>query len=314
MAIGVKEDGPTMFIDFYSLKSKPFRMTPDPEFFYLSKGHKKAMTYLNYSIKDGEGFAVITGEIGAGKTTLVRTVLKRLKMKDATSQITTAYIKNTLVTPDQFIRLLADDFGIERTEDREKDQIIIALNDFLIKQFSQGKKSILIIDEAQNLSIQLLEEVRLLSNLETDKYKLLQIILLGQPELRGKLEKPQLEQLRQRVFLSYHLGALNRKETEGYINHRIKVAGGRGIFAKEVFDEIFDFSGGIPRLINIICTFCLLLGACEEKKVIDLSIVKSARKEIQDDMLKGNGKTQARVDDEEADAAATSGRILRPIS
>ncbi len=306
-----------MFTKFYSLKDKPFRMTPDPDFFYLSKGHKKAMTYLNYSIRDGEGFSVITGEIGAGKTTLVRTALKRLKKKEATSEIMTAYIKNTLVTPDQFIRLLADDFGIERTEGREKDQIIIALNDFLIKQFSQGKKSILIIDEAQNLSIQLLEEVRLLSNLETDKYKLLQIILLGQPELRGLLSSPILEQLRQRVFLSYHLGALGRKETEGYVKHRIKVAGGDGIFADEVFDEIFEFSGGVPRLINVICTFSLLLGACDEKKVIDLSIVKSARNEIRSDMLKNNGKAQAMdADDGEevVDITLRSTKILRPIS
>jgi type II secretory pathway predicted ATPase ExeA len=284
-------------------------MTPDPEFFFQSKGHKKAMTYLNYSINDGEGFAVITGEIGAGKTTLVRTVLRQMKMKDSTSSLTVAYIKNTLVSPDQFIRLLTDEFGVARPEDGEKDQVLIALNDFLIKQFSQGKKSILIIDEAQNLSIPLLEEVRLLSNLETDKYKLLQIILVGQPELRTKLARPQLEQLRQRIFLSYHLGALNRKETEGYVKHRIKVAGGGDIFADGAFDEIFEFSGGVPRLINIISTFALLLGFGEEKKVVDLSTVKAARKEVQEDMLQGNGNAQEEpmaeeeFDDEQADIA-----------
>ena len=303
-----------MFIDFYGLKAKPFRMTPDPEFFYLSKGHKKARTYLNYSINDGEGFAVITGEIGAGKTTLVRTVLKGLKTKDSTSSLTAAYIKNTLVSPEQFIRLLADDFGVETTGAGEKDQVLIALNDFLIKQFSQGKKSILIIDEAQNLSIPLLEEVRLLSNLETDKYKLLQIILVGQPELRTKLARPQLEQLRQRVFLSYHLGALNREETQEYVKHRIKVAGGDNIFADDVFDEIFEFSGGIPRLINIICTFSLLLGFSEEKKVIDLSVVKDAREEIQVDMLKGNGKDHSKAEEDDDDQVDEAVRKWKKIT
>ncbi len=303
-----------MFTDFYGLKTKPFRMTPDPEFFYISKGHKKAMTYLNYSISDGEGFAVVTGEIGAGKTTLVRTVLNGFKKKDPTSTLTAAYIKNTLVTPKQFIRLLADDFGVDGIVGQEKDQVLIALNDFLIKQFSQGKKSILIIDEAQNLSIPLLEEVRLLSNLETDKFKLLQIILVGQPELRTKLARPQLEQLRQRIFLSYHLGALNRKETEGYVNHRIQVAGGKDIFAAEVFDEIFEFSGGVPRLINIICTFSLLLGSSEEKKVIDLSVVKSARQEIQEDMLKGNGKDHSNDQEENGEQMEIAVRKWKNIT
>ncbi len=271
-----------MYMDYYNLSAKPFSLSPDPEYFFLSSGHKRAYTYLNYTIREGEGFVVISGEIGAGKTTLLRTVLKGLEQNDKT----VAFIRNTMVSGSQLIKLIADEFGIPGIWGQEKEQILSSINDFLIDQFSKNKKCIVIIDEAQNLSPATLEEVRLLSNLETDKHKLLQIILAGQPELRDKLSIPQLEQLRQRVVLSYHLGPLSLEETGEYIKHRMKHVGGEGVFSEECFEEIYEFSKGTPRLINIICEFALLFGFVEEQKVLDLEVVRSVREDLEKDRLR----------------------------
>ncbi len=270
-----------MYTEYYNLKAKPFSLTPDPDYFFLSSGHRRAFTYLNYAIREGEGFVVISGEIGAGKTTLLRTVLKGIKE----DEVSISFIRNTMVTGTQLVKIIADDFGIPDVWNQEKEQILSSMNYFLIDQFGRNKKTLLIIDEAQNLSPSTLEEIRLLSNLETDKHKLLQIILSGQPELRDKLAIPQLEQLRQRVILSYHLGPLSMEETGEYIKHRMHRAGGDGIFKEETFKEIYDFSGGTPRLINIICEFSLLFGFVEGRPAIDLEIVKSVREDLERDRI-----------------------------
>ncbi len=270
-----------MYMLAYNLSAKPFSLVPDPDFFFLSKGHKKVLNYLKYAIIEGEGFAVVTGEVGAGKTTLLRTLLRDIKGE----RYNVAFIKNTMVEPHQMLRMIADDFGVPNIEAQEKDQVLRALNNFLIEEFTKNRRPVLIIDEAQNLSTELLEEVRLLSNLETDKYKLLQIVIAGQPELRAKLAMPHLRQLRQRVFMSYHLRPLNREETEDYIKHRMQIVGGEGIFLDEVFDEIFSFTGGVPRVINTMCSFLLLCGAAEESSSIGLELVLSVKEDIAKDPL-----------------------------
>ena len=259
-----------MYTSFFGFKCKPFQLTPDPEFLFMSRIHKRALTYLNYGITDNFGFILITGPIGTGKTTIIRTLLKKIP-----HEIKIARINNTKVTSHQLISMINDEFGLE-TKGKDKTHLLNELADFLIKQYAEGGRAALIIDEAQNLSVDMLEEIRLLSNLETDKSKLLQIILIGQPELNRTLSKPELEQLRQRIAINTHISPLSLDETEAYIMHRLKIAGNENavIFEQGVMDEIYNFSNGIPRLINIICEFALLAAFADEKKIIDLELIK----------------------------------------
>lgn len=265
-----------MYTSFFGFKCKPFQLTPDPEFLFMSRVHKRALTYLSYGISDNFGFILITGPIGTGKTTIIRTLLKKIP-----TEIRIARINNTKVTSHQLISMINDEFGID-TKGKDKTRLLNELTDFLIKQYAEGGRAILIIDEAQNLSADMLEEIRLLSNLETDKSKLLQIILIGQSELNLTLSKPELEQLRQRIAINTHISPLSREDTEAYILHRLKTAGNAAAveFGNGVMDAIYDFSNGTPRLINIICEFALLAAFADEKKEIDLELIKEVANDL----------------------------------
>jgi putative secretion ATPase (PEP-CTERM system associated) len=259
-----------MYEQYFQLNQKPFDLTPDPRFLYFSSVHRRALTYLDYGLRERIGFMLLTGEVGSGKTTLVRHCIAGLD-----SQVTLAKVSNTRVTADQLLALINEDFGIEH-ESHNKVRLVRALNDFLIEEYRQGRRALLVIDEAQNLSPELLEEVRLLSNLETDETKLLQIFLVGQPELAKVLELSEMRQLRQRISIAFHLTPLNRQETESYLLHRLEVAGNRQavIFSKEALDTIYDYTGGIPRLLNVMGNFLLLTAFTEETRQISRDMVE----------------------------------------
>jgi putative secretion ATPase (PEP-CTERM system associated) len=258
-----------MYEAFFNLSSKPFDLLPDPRFIYLSRSYKKAMTYLNYGIRERSGFILLTGEVGSGKTTLIRDLLDK-----SYEHVVLSKIFNTRVTSEQLLAMINDDFGLD-VQGKDKITLIRDLNVFLIDQYAAGNQPILIIDEAQNLSSELLEEVRMLSNLEASSSKLLQIILVGQPELRTILAAPELRQLRQRININCHLQALSREEVEQYISHRLEIAGNATAvhFEPESIDAIFRYSRGIPRLINIICDFLMFLAFAEEVSVLTVDMV-----------------------------------------
>jgi putative secretion ATPase (PEP-CTERM system associated) len=258
-----------MYESFFNLRVKPFDLLPDPQFIYLSKSHKKALTYLDYGIKERSGFILLTGEVGSGKTTLIRDLLEKCY-----DHVVVSKIFNTRVTSEQLISMINDDFGLD-VQGKDKITLIRDLNEFLINQYACGNQPILIIDEAQNLSHDLLEEVRMLSNLEATNSKLLQIILVGQPELRTILATPELRQLRQRISINCHLQALSRMEIELYIARRLEVAGNAlaVTFSADSFDIIFHYSRGIPRLINIICDYLMLSAFAEETTFITLEMI-----------------------------------------
>jgi len=244
-----------MYYAFYGLKEEPFNITPDPEFLFFSKKHQEAFFGLLYGIKHRKGFMEITGSIGAGKTTLYRALLDHLG-----DEVQSAMIINPSLSPVQLLQTINEDFGVE-VQKKNRKGYFDALNSFLMELAQRGATAVLIIDEAQNLKPNTLEQIRLLSNFETNKKKLLQIILVGQPELRDLLAKPSLAQVRQRITVSTHLAPLDRAETAQYIAHRIHVAGGEGmlIFDSAAVDEVFRYSQGIPRLINILCDKALLM-------------------------------------------------------
>lgn len=259
-----------MYESFFNLTQKPFDLLPDPDFLYMSSSHKKALSYLDYGIKERVGFVLLTGEVGSGKTTIVRNLIK----KNLTNVILSK-VFNTRVDSEQLIAMINDDFGL-LVQNKDKITLLRDLNTFLIEQYVKGNQPVLIIDEAQNLNQDLLEEIRMLSNLETDNAKLLQIILVGQPELRKTLASPTLIQLRQRISINCHIQPLNPTEIEQYILHRLEKAGDRGAasFSQETINIIFTYSRGIPRLINIICDFILLAAFAEETRIIEASLVQ----------------------------------------
>nr|WP_321467018.1 XrtA/PEP-CTERM system-associated ATPase [uncultured Desulfobulbus sp.] len=257
-----------MYEKFYGLKEKPFKLIPNPQFLYLSKKHQNALTYLEYGLAEGSGFILLTGEIGSGKTTTIRHILNRLE-----GDLEVGVISNTNVDSDELINLVAHEFGIEGNF-ANKAKALDAVFHHFIARYAKGKRVLLVIDEAQNLSIQALEEVRMLSNLQTDEQALLQIMLIGQPELRRKLQLPELTQLSQRVAVYYHLGALEREELEEYLAYRLEKVGGKlEIFAPSTFDRIYEASGGIPRIINLICDTALVYGYAESIPQINDDII-----------------------------------------
>lgn len=270
-----------MYEQYYGFQEKPFSLTPDPHFLYLSKVHKRALAYLTYGLQDKKGFIAITGEIGAGKTTIIQALLKQL---DSNTMV--ARVINTKVSPLQLLKMIMRDFGIE-SDSCSKDDLLEKLNQFLLEQYSRGHNTVVIIDEAQNLDPAALEEIRLLSNLETEKEKLLQIILVGQPELRITLSLPELRQLRQRITVSYHISHLTHDEVGEYIKHRLSVAGvkEREIFIPLAVEEICKVAGGIPRLINIICDAALVTGYVQERKHVDDTLIREVMGELMIDAI-----------------------------
>lgn len=265
-----------MYLEFYGLKKRPFDMTPDPAFFFPSQRHSEALSSLIYAVKEKRGFVVITGEIGSGKTTVCRTLLQKL---DPAAKV--AVITNTTLTARQLLEAVCVQFGLP-TEKHNKVSLLSKLNRFFLEQNDAGNTVVLIVDEMQNLSVKALEEIRLISNMETDTQKLVQIMLLGQPELRDKLARADLEQLRQRISLRYHLSSLDRDETRCYVEHRLTIAGdeGRIKFTKGALESLYEFSGGVPRLINVVCDQALLMGYLRETRRIDESIVREIAAEF----------------------------------
>lgn len=265
-----------MYTRFYGFEERPFNVTADPSFFFLSKKHSEAFSHLVYGIEERKGILEITGEIGTGKTTLCRVLLNHLEKKTKT-----AFILNPNFSEIQLLQIIVSDFGL-KSKNKSRSVLIEELNNFLLQETIKGGNVVLIIDEAQNLKPNQLEQIRLLSNLETEKEKLLQIILVGQPELRKKLLLPQLEQLNQRIAVRYHILPLEKFEIVKYINHRLKVAGSNGSikFSKEATKEIFIFSKGVPRLINIICDRALLAGFVQGDKKITSEIISKCIEEL----------------------------------
>ena len=260
-----------MYEDFYRLTGRPFQLTPDPKFYYDTRTHRKAMAYLTYGLNQGEGFIIITGDIGAGKTTLVGHLFESLD----SSQFVFAKVVTTQLDADDTLRMVAQAFGID-SNNLDKSSLISKMQRFLETQYQAGRRVLLIVDEAQNLPISALEELRMLSNFQEGDRALLQTFLLGQPEFRDKLAlSPELEQLRQRVIATHHLEPMALEEVGEYILHRLKLVGwdGRPQFTEEAYKEIHDFTGGVPRRLNNLCSRLLLLGALEEVDEIDHTLV-----------------------------------------
>ena len=259
-----------MYESFYGFKEKPFNINPDPDYLYMSGAHEKAYTYLEYAIAENKAFVVITGEIGSGKTTLINFLLRKIPQ-----DINVGILNNTNVLPLQFIKMICQEFELT-VDGLDKAGMLDTLHQFLLKQFAERKRVVLIIDEAQNLPSKSIEETRLLSNLEAEKHHLIQIILMGQPELKYKLQRKDLEQFAQRVTVSNHLEGLKKEEVHQYIHHRLKVGGANNldIFNNEAIEAIYKYSQGIPRIINIICDTALVHGYADDIKIIDRKIVE----------------------------------------
>ncbi len=266
-----------MYIEPFHLKELPFRLSPDPQFLFLSKQHARAKAYMESTIWFADGFVVITGEIGAGKTTLIESFLREVPQ-----DVVVAQINQTQVSAVDFLQSVLAQFGFSPFK-MKKSELLVTLNNFLIEQYAAGRRVLLIVDEAQNLSQRVLEEIRLLSGVETTKEKVLRIILAGQPELNAKLDAPELVQLNQRVRLRLHLSALSAEETTEYIRHRLAVAGGaeREIFAPDTFAEIHRYSGGVPRLINTLCDTAMMAAYSDDRDQVTAADIASAVSELQ---------------------------------
>ena len=266
-----------MYLEPFKLKELPFRLSPDPQFLYLSKQHARAKAYMESTIWFTDGFVVITGEIGSGKTTLIESFLKEVP-----SDVVVAQINQTQVSAIDFLQAVLVQFGFSPFKMR-KAELISTVNNFLIEQYAAGRKVLLIVDEAQNLTMRVLEEIRLLSGVETTKDKVLRIILAGQPELNDKLDAPELAQLMQRVRLRFHLQTLSEPETRSYIQHRLDVAGAgdREIFAADTFAEVFRYCGGVPRLINTLCDTAMMAAYTSDRGTVTRADVISAVRELQ---------------------------------
>ncbi len=267
-----------MYEDFYGLKSKPFQLIPDPKFYFGSKQHSRAKAYLEYGVSRNEGFVVITGEIGAGKTTILRTLIEGLHG----SNVVTGHLVTTQLGAEDTLRMVGAAFGF-KVKDVPKSELLITLEAFLISQTSQGKRCLLIVDEAQNLSMRAVEELRMLSNFQFGNQALLQSFLIGQPEFREILQRPEMEQFRQRVAATCHIGPLDLAETQAYIEHRLKQAGAtdKPVWGEGVFDVIFKATQGIPRRINSVCDRVLLLGFLGNRFELTADDVREVVKELE---------------------------------
>ena len=261
-----------MYLDFYGLKEKPFNATPDPKFLYLTPGHREALAQLLYGVQEHKGFIVLTGEVGTGKTTLLQTLLQKLDSNTAV-----AFIFNSTLPFEEILEYILEDYGIGKAGTTTA-QRLVALNHFLIERCRAGQNTVLIIDEAQNLEPKTLEQIRLLSNFETTTDKLLQILLVGQPELKDKLQLPQLRQLKQRISLRCAIPPMTAEETRDYIRTRLRIAGARdlNIFDEAAVRRIAEYAEGIPRVVNIVCDHALLIGYADQTRRISRAVVDRA--------------------------------------
>ena len=266
------------YLHFYGLKEAPFTISPNPRFLYLSAKHREALNHLLFGIRERKGFVQLTGEVGAGKTTLCRALLDHLPSE----QYSTALILNPVLQPDQMMAAIATEFGLN-VRGKDRFETLQILNHFLLEEMAKGRDVVLIIDEAQNLTNDLLEQVRLISNLETDDRKLLQIVLMGQPELRDRLNDHSLRQLRQRITVRYHLRPLRFNEVKDYIRHRLHISGANGTpyFSMGAIWRVFNYSHGIPRLINAACDKCLLAGWVGQRDGINFGVANRAVRELE---------------------------------
>jgi general secretion pathway protein A len=262
----------------FGLSQVPFNITPDPSFLYLSASHREGLAQLSYGIRARKGFVVLTGEVGTGKTTLIHALLN-----DLNGSAQTALIFSTIVSPADLLRSVCEEFGLIEPKRplQEIHDYLVSLNEFLLESYRKGENCALIIDESQNLSAEVLESIRLLSNFETSKDKLLQILLVGQPELAVRLNSPELRQLKQRVMLRHHLRALSLQESCEYVSNRLRVAGGdRTIFTPNALESIHSYSAGIPRIVNVLCDNALLTGYALGRKEIDTGIIREVAEDL----------------------------------
>ena len=269
-----------MYLEFYGLQMAPFEITPNPRFLFHSAKHREAFNHLLYGIRERKGFVQLTGEVGSGKTTLCRALLEQLD-----GHYSTALILNPVLNADELIRAIGMEYGLN-VRGLDRMETLAAISDYLLHQTLAGKETVLIIDEAQNLTEELLEQVRLISNFETDDRKLVQIVLMGQPELRDRLNSHQLRQLRQRITVRYHLKPLTRNEVGRYIQHRLVLAGSQGVptFTGPAIWRVFRYSKGIPRLVNAVCDKALLAGFVAQSNRINYWMVGRAIRELEGDI------------------------------
>jgi putative secretion ATPase (PEP-CTERM system associated) len=272
-----------MYKEFFGLRANPFNVNPDPRYLFLTKHTEEALACLTYGIQSRKGFVLLTGEVGTGKTTLINKLMEWLRLQ----QVATAFIFNSRMDVPQFLDFMMADFGIP-CDTVAKSQLLQRLYNWLLDRYRAGETAVLVVDEAQNLSDEVLEEIRMLTNLETFTEKLLQIVLVGQPELEQRLKQPQLRQLRQRLTLRAKTHPLNLEETKSYVMQRLRIAGSNGdpIFDNEALTAVFRYSLGIPRVINLLCEHCLVSGFVDQKKIIPVELVDSVARDF--DLTEGN--------------------------
>lgn len=266
-----------MYKEFFGLRANPFNVNPDPRYLFLTRHTEEALACLTYGIQSRKGFVLLTGEVGTGKTTLINKLLEWLRLQ----QVATAFIFNSRMNVPQFLDYMMADFGIP-SDSRSKSQILLRLYNWLLDRYRAGETAVLIVDEAQNLSEEVLEEIRLMTNLETFTEKLLQIVLVGQPELEQKLKQPQLRQLRQRLTLRAKTHPLSLEETKAYVAQRLRIAGSNG---QQIFDDtalvnIHYYSNGIPRVVNLICEHCLVSAFVDQQKVVTSDVVDAVARDF----------------------------------
>ena len=266
-----------MYKDFYGLRANPFNVNPDPRYLFLTRHTEEALACLTYGIQSRKGFVLLTGEVGTGKTTLINKLLEWLRLQ----QVATAFVFNSRMNVPQFLDYMMADFGIP-CETRSKSQILLRLYNWLLDRYRAGETAVLIVDEAQNLSDEVLEEIRMLTNLETFTEKLLQIVLVGQPELENKLKQPQLRQLKQRLTLRAKTHPLTLDETKAYVQQRLRIAGSNGheIFESDALVGIHRYASGIPRVINLLCEHCLVSAFVDQQKVIGPAVVDAVARDF----------------------------------